>query len=79
MILVKLIIKWSGSDEILTPCLMTVRENGKSYSSVNGKKIFHCLSDKNDIYKGYRTDDWEIVDIERIIDTAQETRYGNRN
>jgi hypothetical protein len=79
MILVKLTIQWHGDEIITTPCLMSVRENGKSFSAVNGEKIFHYLSSKNDIYKGYSTNGWTIIDVERIVDTAQENRYGNRN
>ena len=70
MILVKLTIRWT--EGIYTPCLMAVKEKDKALSPGIHERIFHYLGSKHDIYKGYKTEDWEIVDIERIIDTSAE-------
>jgi hypothetical protein len=79
MILVKLIVKWNGPEGTISPCIMSVQENGRSFTRINDLPILHCFQSVNDIYRGYRTDDWEIVDIERIIDTARDIRHDNRN
>jgi hypothetical protein len=51
---------------------MAVKEKDEKLSPRIHERIFHYLGSKNDIYKGYKTEDWEIVDIERIIDTSAE-------
>lgn len=70
MILVKLTIRWT--EGIYTPCLMAVKEKDEKLSPGIHERIFHYLGSKHDIYKGYKTEDWEIVDIERMIDTSAE-------
>jgi hypothetical protein len=51
---------------------MAVKEKDEKLSPGIHERIFHYLGSKHDIYKGYKTEDWEIVEIERIIDTSAE-------